>query len=239
MKVDLIKQNINYHSGSFIPDNFHQGYNAGKSVENTRGYNVAFSGSGASSEAATKVFKNLGNTFGDKILGSKAFQNLLKFAEEKSAVTQALVSLVVAGVLRPATNMAMAGKDDKEDAMYAASHAIASAVIGFIVSYTVMKPFDDAFRKFKAEPEKYIKSGMAKVFNVDKISSRRLALSNPYKNVTKALQMIPDSIFLGIPKAMLTIALIPPILKYVFGLEKKPKTAQQPQTQTQNAGGNK
>ena len=80
---------------------------------------------------------------------------------------------------------------------------------------------------------------MAKVFNVDKISSRRLALSNPYKNVTKALQMIPDSIFLGIPKAMLTIALIPPILKYVFGLEKKPKTAQQPQTQTQNAGGNK
>ena len=32
--------------------------------------------------------------------------------------------------------------------------------------------------------------------------------------------MIPDTIVMGIPKALMTIALIPPILKYVFGLEK-------------------
>ena len=238
MKVNSLQHEL-YHSGHYTPTCEQVGHSAGKSAERTRGYNVAFNGSGASSDTAVKVFKNLGKTFGDKILNSKAFQGLLKFAEEKSAVTQALVSLVVAGVLRPATNMAMASKDDREDAMYAASHAISSAIIGFIVSYTVMKPFDDAFKKFKAEPEKYIKEGMEKVFNVDKISGRRLALSNPYKNVTKVLQMIPDSIFLGIPKALLTIALIPPILKYVFGLEKKPKTAQQPQPQVQNAGGNK
>ena len=192
---------------------------------NARGYNVNFSGSVAkeSSEAAAKGFKNLGNTLGDKILSSKLFGKLTTIAEEKSVVMQALVSLIVAGVLRPATNMAMASKDDREDAMYAASHAISSAIIGFIVSYTAMKPFDDAFKKFKNEPEKYINKGMEKVFGVDKITQRRMAQSNPYKNISKALQMVPDAIFLGIPKAMLTIALIPPILKYVFGWEKKPK----------------
>ena len=189
----------------------------------TQGYNVGFSGSVAqeSGEAAAKGLKKLGNTVWDKILSSKLFGKIADIAEEKSVVMQALVSLVVAGVLRPATNMAIASKEDREDAMYAASHAISSAVIGFLVSYTVMKPFDDAFKKFKNEPEKYIKKGMEKVFNVDKISQRRLAQSNSYKNITKALQMIPDALVLGIPKAMLTIALIPPILKYVFGWEKK------------------
>ena len=136
--------------------------------------------------------------------------------------------------------MAMAGKNDREDAMYAASHAIASAVMGFIVSWTVMKPFDDAFKKFKNNPEKYLK-GMEKRFNVDRISQRRLAQSNAYKNVSKILQMFPDAIVLGVPKAMLTIALIPYILKYVFGWEKKPKSKTQVQqpNNIQNNGGNK
>ena len=224
---------MDYRAGNFLQNNLYPNHSLGKSVEKTRGYNVAFSGSGASSEAATKVLKNFGNTLGDKILGSKLFERINEISGEKTIVMQALVSLIVAGVFRPATNMAMAGKDDKEDAMYAASHAIASAVMGFIVSWTVMKPFDDAYKKFRNNPEEYLK-GMEKRFNVDKISSRRLAQSNSYKNVTKILQMFPDSIVLGIPKAMLTIALIPYILKYVFGWEKKSNVQPQPQQQQQN-----
>jgi hypothetical protein len=48
--------------------------------------------------------------------------------------------------------------------------------------------------------------------------------------------MIPDTLVLGIPKAMLTIALIPPILKHVFGLEKGKKKEKMNTTQqyTQN-----
>ena len=38
--------------------------------------------------------------------------------------------------------------------------------------------------------------------------------------VYKAVNMAPDVFIFGIAKAMLTIALIPPILKYVFGIEK-------------------
>ena len=43
------------------------------------------------------------------------------------------------------------------------------------------------------------------------------------EKVSKALNMAPDVFVFGIVKAMLTVALIPPILKYVFGIEKKAK----------------
>ncbi len=218
-----------YHSGTEIPVGIEEKYSAGLRENINRGYDVAFSGSGASkktSEAAVKVFNKLGDTFTDKVFRSNKFKKLLEIFEEKTVVAQSLVALVVAGVLRPATNMAMAGKNDKEDSMYAAAHAISSAVIGFIVSATVMAPFDKAFKKIKAEPQKYLK-GLENLFDVKEIGKRKLEKSKPYKNISKVAQMIPDSILLGIPKAMLTIALIPPILKYVFGLEKKPKNAVQ------------
>ena len=47
------------------------------------------------------------------------------------------------------------------------------------------------------------------------MSKKRAALSTLVKN-------IPDWV-IGVPRAILTIALIPPILKYVFGVEKKKK----------------
>ena len=55
--------------------------------------------------------------------------------------------------------------------------------------------------------------------------------------------MAPDTFVFGILKAMLTVALIPPILKHVFGLEKgKSKQPIQQPAQVQNVnkeGGNK
>lgn len=67
------------------------------------------------------------------------------------------------------------------------------------------------------------------VFGVDKLAD--LDHSKAFKNVTKMLDMAPDVFIFGIAKAMLTVALIPPILKYGFGLEKKKKAAAQPQPQ--------
>lgn len=239
MKVHSIQYDNSLKQGyhSDYPVSKEREYSAGLRGKENRGYSVAFSGSGASkSKAAAKVFNNLGETFTDKIFRSDKFKKLVEIFEEKTVVAQALVALAVAGVLRPATNMAMAGKEDREDSMYAAAHAISSAVIGFVVSSIVMAPFDKAFKKIKAEPAKYLgartvigKDGktkkqlesLAELFDVADIGKRKLEKSKPYKNISKVAQMIPDSIVLGIPKAMLTIAMIPAILKYVFGLEKK------------------
>jgi len=231
MKIYSLKQDNSlkqgYHSGYVRPANTKTEYTAGVCEENNRGYSVAFSGSGASkktSEAAAKVFKDLGDKVSDKVFRSEKFKSLVEIFEEKTVVAQSLVALGVAGVLRPATNMAMSTKEDREDAMYAASHAIASAVIGFVVSSIVMAPFDKAFRKIKEDPKKYLQ-GLEETLGVQEIGKRKLEKSGAYKNISKVAQMIPDTIVMGIPKAMMTIALIPPILKYVFGMEKKPKNA--------------
>ena len=51
------------------------------------------------------------------------------------------------------------------------------------------------------------------------LTKRRETLKTLIKN-------IPDWV-IGVPRAILTIALIPPILKYVFGVEKKKKNPQE------------
>lgn len=60
---------------------------------------------------------------------------------------------------------------------------------------------------------------MKDTYNVKNIVDIERAKS--FKNVTKILDMALDVFIFGNLKAMLTIALIPPILKYGFGLEKK------------------
>ena len=205
--------------------------------ENRGYYSGSFTGK---NEAAATAFNKLGETFFDKTFRSGVFKSLLGVFEEKSSVAQALVSLVVAGMIRPVTNLAMANDKDREDSIYAASHAIASAGIGFIVSSIVMHPFDTAFKKIKEDPKKYL-TGLEKLFGVEEIGKRKLEKSKPYKKLSKAAQMGIDTLFLGIPKAMLTIALIPPILKYVFHMEKgkKKEQAQQPEVQVQAASAEK
>lgn len=62
-----------------------------------------------------------------------------------------------------------------------------------------------------------------------------------FDKVYKCLNMAPDVLVFGILKAMLTVALIPPILKHVFGIEKsKPQAQDSSQTQQiKKEGGNK
>ena len=71
----------------------------------------------------------------------------------------------------------------------------------------------------------------------------RLNKAADFDKVYKCLNMAPDTFVFGILKAMLTVALIPPILKHVFGLEKgKSKQPAQQPAQVQNVtkeGGNK
>ena len=65
------------------------------------------------------------------------FGKLAKYAEEHNISASALIALVLAGVMRPATILSLPGKEDKEDKIYAAGHAIASGIIGFLVSTAV------------------------------------------------------------------------------------------------------
>lgn len=68
----------------------------------------------------------------------------------------------------------------------------------------------------------------------------KLNKSADFDKVYKCLNMAPDVLVFGVLKAMLTVALIPPILKHVFGIEKSKPQTQAPQSeQVKTEGGNK
>ena len=197
--------------------------------DNTRGYNAEYCGSfTGKSEAAT--------TFLDKILRSSWFGRFAKYSHDHNISTSALIALVLAGIIRPATIMALPGEKDKEDKIYASGHAIASGIIGFVVSTAITSPFDESIKKVFNPKKNFAKGSFKKM--CDKINSLEAEKTantiteeakKELKSLTKkkaALETLmhngPDWI-IGAPRAILTIALIPPILKYVFGIEKKKK----------------
>lgn len=195
----------------------------------SRGYNAEYCGSfTGKSEAAT--------SFLDKILKSRWFGKFAEYTHEHNISTTALIALILAGVLRPAAIMALPGDKDKDDKTYAAGHAMASGIIGFLVSTAITSPFDESIKKVFDKDSKFIGPKLRKLNEeIDGLRAKEEAktivtdelnilenLVNKRNAKNVLLKNIPDWI-IAVPRAMLTIALIPPILKYVFGMEKKSK----------------
>ncbi len=180
-----------------------------KSGVTTRDKNeVINSGSFTStSEAAALSFK--GSRL-DKFFGSDKFSNFLEYANDHNQTANALVALVTAGMVRPTLTMAIPGMKDKKDKIYSAAQAVSSGFLGFGVTMVLTKPLDDALKKAKANPEKF---NCLSIKNLDK---------KQMNTMNTLMKNIPEW-GICIPRAMLTIALIPLILKYVFGLSKTPK----------------
>ncbi len=148
----------------------------------------------------------------DKLVGSKAFESVAKFAGENSATFNAASSLIMAGVLRPAAIMALPAKNEQEQKNKgnAAAHAIASAVIGFAITSTVMKPISAGLKKVMGNTDKYL----------PKLSEKMKSNPALEKNVKKVLSFGPD-IILAVPRALLTSKLSHVVGDVLFGKKKK------------------
>lgn len=230
------------------PQNFKEKRNTGVCGKNNEGYNAANSGNFTSkSEVAAISF----NGCGDNILKSKRFSKFLQYSYDHNISASALIALVLAGALRPAAIMSIPGKKDKEDKIYAAGHSMASGIIGFVASTILTSPLDLAVKKLYADPDNFKSKNLAEINKKmslikDKLKNatteaeklalikEKKVLSNSKNAYRQIIKNVPDWI-IGVPRAMLTIALIPPILKYVFGVQKKPKGApkQDPKAQAQ------
>lgn len=258
MRITKLQRDITLNQGTSRlhsePQNFREKTKG--AYDNNRGYNANYDGSfTGKSEAAVNVAKKSG------IFTKKWFNKFLTYTNDHNVATSALVALGLAGVMRPATILALPGKKDKEDKIYASGHSMASAILGFVASVIVTSPLDGAVKKIfgsngylKDKDGNIIKDkdGKPRIFSkklfelaekekalearanardeagkiIDKtaraaykaVKRHRAALDTLVKN-------IPDFI-IAIPRSILTIALIPPILKYVFGVEKKKKTEQ-------------
>lgn len=263
MKISKLQRDIPLNQGSSRlhtePQTFRE-KNKGAYSDN-RGYNTDFNGSfTGKSETAVNTMKKGG------ILASGWFNKLALSAKEHNIGTSALIALGLAGVMRPATIMALPGKKDKEDKIYASGHSMASAILGFIVSVIVTSPLDGAVKKLfngggylKDKDGNIVKGKDGKPVVLSKklveLAEKEKALEKlatdrdpitkkikdkaaretwkGIKNLRSALETsaknLPE-LFIAVPRATLTIALIPPILKYVFGVEKKKKVDAQSQT---------
>lgn len=143
----------------------------------------------------------------------------LALAEGNNVAFGATFALILTGIFRPASIMALPGdKKNNDDKKYAAAHSIASGVIGYIVATLVSKPISDAMNKVLKDPEQYVKGEKGHLdFN------KAITYASDLKTNNAANTWISRGVdvLMAIPKACITIALIPPILKYVFGWEKK------------------
>lgn len=181
----------------------------GKNVNNERlrepAKNVNFCGLSATPTKMEKLFKN------------KGFQKVLEFANGQPLVFQASFALLLTCIMRPGAIVLFPGEKNKDDQKYAAAHSIASGIIGFAISTVLFYPFGEAVKKIKN------KETLMKNFGHLVKNESILRNSKKAGNALSFIDRAPDIIG-AIPKGILTVALIPPILKYCFGMEKKKKS---------------
>lgn len=146
---------------------------------------------------------------------SKSAKTILTFARKKQLVFGATFSLFLTCILRPASIMVLPSKKNKEDQKYASAHSIASGVIGFAISNVAFLPLENAIQRLKDNPKDFIKN--YKNSKLIKMEKEKYRLNDIAETYLGRLGDLAGSI----PKGILTIALIPPILKYCFGYEKK------------------
>lgn len=141
---------------------------------------------------------------------SKTLRKFLFMADTSQVVFASLFALVLTGFFRPVTIMVLPGqKNNKDDKKYAAAHSVASGVIGYATSLLVSSPIARAMEKLENHPEKFLTDPAVQY----------LTKTQAIKAAQKEVNFIPEFI-LAAPRAVITIALIPPILKHVFGWEK-------------------
>lgn len=234
MKINSIQRDISLKQGSSglrsLQKRDKHEYVAGMCDNNTRGNNTGYCGSFTGKSEAAAGFL-------DKILSSSWFGKFTAYAEAHNIASSALIALILAGVMRPATIMALPGDKDKDDKIYASGHAMASGIMGFAVSTIITSPFDESIkkifddRKFIGKKLGALNTQIDNLLNKENATKEDKILAKTLKSKRGAMKTlaknIPDWI-IAVPRSVLTIALIPPILKYVFGVEKK-----KPQTQEQ------
>lgn len=169
-------------------------------------------------EAAMKQLEilEINQTNKNSIYKNKFFKDFLKFADDFQILFGATFALILTCMLRPLTIMALPGdKKNNDDKKYASAHSMSSGLLGFGLALLISAPISTAIKKVLEKPEegKYIKHNGINYLK-DTANAR---------TVSTYLNQVPD-ILLAVPKAMITIALVPIILKNVFGLQKKSET---------------
>ena len=142
-------------------------------------------------------------------------KGLEKISEHGTTFVAATTLAMAAGVRPIAINLTPNVK--KENKEYATTNSIASGLIKFALVEAVAIPVENAVKQIDKTPEKFLSPKTIKTLQG---SAKTLAESKNYKFATQVLKL-GTGLLTAIPKAMLTVALIPVIMDKLFPKKKE------------------
>lgn len=150
------------------------------------------------------------------IWNNKAVLKGLETISDHGTTFVAATTLAMAVGARPLA-IALTPDVKKENKQYAATNSIASGLIKFGMVEAIAIPVENALKKIDKTPERFLKPETIKNLQGN---AKSLAESKSYKFGTQFLKQSTNFIT-AIPKAMLTVALIPVIMNKFFGKKKE------------------
>ena len=171
LNSDVSKTSTN---NATIPYEIRSNYlSTAKSLHSKNADMVSFKGKSISADEIKKIVEQIKKTVGkvakdaspevkrgDKILMSPLFNKLLNVVDYETVVTATVAAL--ACVARAGTILGMSNEENKGNNTYAAVHALASGIVGFVTVFLLTTPFkagmDHVMKKmFDQLPEKTLK----------------------------------------------------------------------------------
>ena len=147
---------------------------------------------------------------------NKAVLKGLETISEHSTSFIAATTLAMSAGVRPVA-ISLTPNTDKKTKQYAITNAIASGLIKFALVEAIAIPIENAIKKIDKTPEKYLTQ---KTIENLKGKAKNLTQSKDYKFITQVLKHC-SGLISAIPKALLTVALIPVIMNILFDKNKK------------------
>lgn len=128
----------------------------------------------------------------------------------------AAASFFMAAAVRPLAVSLTPGVD-KKNKQYSCANSLTSAVAKFALTEAVALPVEKAIKKIDKNPEKFMKPETIKQL---KNGADDIVSSRQYKILTGISKLAPGFVT-AIPKAMLTVSLIPVVMNLLFDKNKK------------------
>ena len=147
---------------------------------------------------------------------NKTFKKGLEFAAENGALFSAATIFGCSVGVRP-LSIWMTPHVDKENKKVLCAKSIASSFAGYLMMFGISKPVANSIKKIDKNPEKYLSS---KTVQNLKEESKTLQYSKAYIFATQMFKL-GLGVATAVPKALLTVAGLPVVMKKVFPQEQE------------------
>ena len=150
------------------------------------------------------------NLFGN-ICKNRFFKKGLELAADNGALFSAGTALTLSTFARPIA-IYSTPKTDKENKKLACAKSIASSFVGFCLMLGATLPISKNIKRINNNPKKYLSEKTIKNL---KDKGKKLTSSEGYRFSTQLIKLGVGAV-MAVPKAVITCALIPPIMAFMF-----------------------